>query len=38
MGTLDGRVAVQDLQTKAVHFAEVPFELNHPLRSGDGQR
>jgi hypothetical protein len=26
------RWAVADLKTKAAHFAEVPFELNHPMR------
>lgn len=26
------RWTVADLQTKAAHFAEVPFELNHPMR------
>ncbi|OBH43442.1 SDR family oxidoreductase [Mycobacterium mantenii] len=31
--TADGRRwTVADLQTKAAHFAEVPFELNHPMR------
>lgn len=31
--TQDGnRWTVADLQTKAAHFAEVPFELNHPMR------
>lgn len=31
--TADGRRwTIADLQTKAAHFAEVPFELNHPMR------
>lgn len=31
--TAEGRRwSVADLQTKAAHFAEVPFELNHPMR------
>lgn len=31
--TTDGqRWSVEDLKTKAAHFAEVPFALNHPMR------